>query len=400
MSLTVVGIGADGWDGLAVRSRAAIEASDVVVGGARQLGLLPDAVGAERREWTSPLREGLPALLRDADDRDVVVLASGDPFLSGVGSTVTDVLGADAIDEVLPAVSAIALARAEMRWSAERSTWVSLVGRDASRLLRYLEPGARLLVLVGDSTTATHVAAILTAAGFGESRITALSDLGSAEQSRREADARLWHGKTSPLTVLAILCDGPGPWWSRTAGLPDDAFEHDGQLTKRDVRASALARLAPRTGEMLWDVGAGAGAVAIEWMRAHPRNLAVAIERDPDRAGRIRRNAERLGVPELQVVEGAAPQALAGLARPDAVFVGGGATGEGVLDACWEALIPAGRLVAHGVTMQTETLLAARHERHEESELTRISVQRAEPIGEFTGWTPARTVTQWAATKR
>lgn len=400
MSLTVVGIGADGWDGLATRSRAAVEAADVVIGGARHLELLPAAVKAEQREWTSPLRDGLPELLHDVEGRTVVVLASGDPFLSGVGTTLTDVLGPAAIDEVLPAVSSLALARAEMRWSAERTTWVSLVGRDASRLLRYLEPGARLLVLVGDGTAATHVAAILTAAGFGESRITALSDLGSPEQSHREADARLWHGKTPPLTVLAIACDGPGPWWSRTAGLPDTAFEHDGQLTKRDVRASALARLAPRAGELLWDVGSGSGAVAIEWMRAHPRNLAVAIERDPDRAARIHRNAERLGVPELQVVEGVAPEALAGLDRPDAVFVGGGATGEGVLDACWEALIPAGRLVAHGVTVQTETLLASRNEQHEESELIRIGVQRAEPIGGFTGWTPARTVTQWAATKR
>ncbi len=400
MTVTVVGIGADGWDGLAPKARAALERADLVVGSPRQLGLLPPSIGAEQRELPSPLRAGLGSWADDLSSRAAVVLASGDPFLSGIGSTLLDVLGPEAIEDVQPAVSSVTLARAAMRWSAESTSWVSLVGRDAYRLLRHLEPGARLLVLVSDTTTATHVAAILTAAGFGESRITALSDLGSADESRRDAFARMWHGKTPPLTVLAIECDGPGPWWSRTAGLDDDAFENDGQLTKRDVRASALARLAPRAGELLWDVGAGAGSVAIEWLRAHPRNRAIAIERHPDRAARIRRNAERLGVPELEIVEGTAPEVLDGLARPDAVFVGGGATREGVLDAAWEALVPSGRFVAHGVTLETEALLASWHGRHEDGELTRISIEHAEPIGGFTGWTPARAVTQWSATKR
>lgn len=400
MTVTVVGIGADGWDGLSPRARTAVERAELVLGSPRQLGLLPSGIEAEQRELPSPLREGLASFAQEAGSRPAVVLASGDPFLSGIGSTLLDVLGADAIEDVVPAVSSVTLARAAMRWAAESTSWVSLVGRDAYRLLRHLEPGARLLVLVSDTTTATHVAAILTAAGFGESRITALSDLGSAEESRRDALARMWHGKTPPLTVLAIECDGPGPWWSRTAGLDDDAFENDGQLTKRDVRASALARLAPRAGELLWDVGAGAGSVAIEWMRAHPRNRAVAIERHPERAARIRRNAERLGVPELEIVEGTAPEALGDLPRPDAVFVGGGATREGVLDAAWEALVPAGRFLAHGVTIETESLLASWHDRHEGGELTRISVEHAEPIGGFTGWSPSRAVTQWSAIKR
>ncbi|WP_293787050.1 precorrin-6y C5,15-methyltransferase (decarboxylating) subunit CbiE [uncultured Aeromicrobium sp.] len=400
MTLTVVGIGADGWEGLPSRAREVVIGADIVVGGARHLDLLPEEVAAQRREWPSPLREGLPGLFADLGDRRVVALASGDPFLSGIGTTLVDVLGADAIDDVIPAVSSVALARAAMRWSAEHTTWVSLVGRDAHRILRYVEPGARLLVLVADGTTATRVAAILTEEGFGESELTALSELGGPGQSRRTASARTWHGTTPNLTVLAIECRGAGRWWSRTPGLPDEAFDHDGQLTKRDIRASALARLAPRPGELLWDVGAGAGSVAIEWMRAHPRNRAVAIERDPVRAARIRRNAARLGVPELEVVEGAAPEALKDLQRPEAIFVGGAASRDGVLDACWEALVPAGRLVVHGVTVETESLLVRWHEQHEGGELTRLHVEQLEPLGAFSGWTPSRAVTQWAATRR
>lgn len=399
MTLTVVGIGADGWEGLTARGRDAVLAADVVLGGARHLELLPEDVAAERREWPSPLREGLPALLAELGDRDVVALASGDPFLSGIGSTLVDLLGPEGVHDVIPAVSSIALARAAMRWSAEHTTWVSLVGRDAHRILRYLEPGARLLVLVADGTTATRVAAILTDEGFGESELTALSELGGPHASRRSSSARTWHGTTPNLTVLAVECRGAGHWWSRTAGLPDDAFEHDGQITKRDIRASALSRLAPRPGELLWDVGAGAGSVAIEWMRAHPRNRAIAVERDPVRASRLRRNAARLGVPELEVVEGAAPDVLGGLERPEAIFVGGGASREGVLDACWDALVPAGRLVVHGVTIETETLLMRWHDRHEGGELTRLHVEHVEPIGSFRGWTPSRAVTQWAVTK-
>lgn len=400
MTLTVVGIGADGWQGLPERGRAALRSAEVVLGGARHLDLLPEDIAAERRTWPSPLRDGLPALLTDIGDQRVVALASGDPFLSGIGTTLVDVLGAEGITDVVPAVSSVALARAAMRWSAESTTWVSLVGREAHRLLRHVEPGARLLVLIGDGTSAMRVAAILTEEGFGESMITALSDLGGPDEAQHAASARTWHGKPSDLTILAIECRGGGHWWSRTPGLPDDAFEHDGQLTKRDLRASAVARLAPRPGELLWDVGAGAGSVAIEWLRSHPRNRAIAIERDPVRAARIRRNAERLGVPELRVIEGTAPGALSGLDRPEAIFVGGGASRDGVLEGCWEALVAAGRLVVHGVTLETESLLAQWHSRHDGGELTRIQVEQVEPIGDFSGWSPARAVTQWSAVKR
>lgn len=396
MVVTVVGIGADGWPGLSPAARQEVCAADLVLGGRRQLDLLPAGIAAEQRPWPSPLRPGLPALVEEVAGRRVVALASGDPLVSGIGTTLIEVLGADRV-RVLPAVSSVALARAAVGWSAESTSWVSLVGRDDHRLLRQAIPGARLLVLVGDGTAASRVAALLTSVGLAESRMVALSNLGGTDESRRESTAAQWSGDTPDLTILAVECRGSGGS-ALSAGLPDRAYEHDGQLTKRDLRTSALSRLAPRPGEHLWDVGAGAGSVGIEWLRTDPRLSAVAIERDAERAERIARNAARLGVPELRVVAAAAPGAFDGLAAPDAVFVGGGATIDGVIDGCWAALRPGGRLVVHGVTLETEALLASWRGR-EGGELTRITVEHAEPIGAFTGWRPTRTVTQWAVVK-
>jgi precorrin-6Y C5,15-methyltransferase (decarboxylating) len=181
-------------------------------------------------------------------------------------------------------------------------------------------------------------------------------------------------------------------------GLPDDAFEHDGQITKREVRALALAALAPVPGQLLWDVGAGSGSVGIEWMRVHPASRAIAIEPRAERRMRIARNAVALGVPGLSVVDGAAPAALAGLPRPDAVFIGGGVTVDGVAAACWEALADGGRLVANAVTIEGERVLADWQGRVGGT-LTRLSIERAGPLGGFTAWRPALPVTQWAARK-
>jgi precorrin-6Y C5,15-methyltransferase (decarboxylating) len=284
-----------------------------------------------------------------------------------------------------------------MAWSAESCSVVTLVGRDPHLVVRELAPRRRILALSSDETTPVILARLLTDIGYGESRLTVLSDLGMATESRIDGVASAWAAASSRLNIVAIDCVGPhlGGW---IAGLPDDAFEHDGQLTKRDLRASALARLAPVPGEHLWDVGAGAGSVGIEWMRAHPTCTATAIEVDPGRAGRIGRNAARLGVPGLGVVQGRAPDALADLRTPDAVFVGGGATRPGVVEACLAALRPGGRLVVHGVTLETEQLVGTLYREHG-GELTRIAVETAAPIGTFTGWTPARAVTQWAFTK-
>lgn len=398
--LVVIGIGADGWAGLGETERGILTSAGVVIGGARHLGMLPDVPGQERRTWPSPLREGFPALLARYAGTRVAVLASGDPLVSGIGSTLIELLGPGRV-AILPAISSVVLARARLRWPAESHAVVSVVGRDVSLVRRELAPRRRILVLSSDEHTPRQVAELLVEAGYGESAITVLGDLGGPQESVRDfGQARLLTtGQLAfpRLNIVAVECTGPrlGGW---VAGLPDDAFEHDGQLTKRDLRAAALARLAPVPGEHLWDVGAGAGSIAIEWMRAHPGCTASAVEAAPERAARIARNASRLGVPGLAVVTGRAPAALAGLPAPDAVFVGGGATSPGVLNACLAALPPGGRLVVHGVTLQTEQLLAGRYLEHG-GELTRIAVETAAPVGSFTGWTPARAVTQWAYTR-
>jgi precorrin-6Y C5,15-methyltransferase (decarboxylating) len=329
----------------------------------------------------------------------VVALASGDPLVSGIATTLIELLGRDRVD-VVPAVSSVSLARAAMRWPAESCSVVSLVGRDVSLLRRELAPGRRVLVLSSDERTPGQVARLLVDSGYGDSALTVLGDLGGASQvsaSFGRASVLTDRGFDFPrLNIVALECVGPnvGGW---AAGLPDDAFEHDGQLTKRDLRASALARLSPTPGEHLWDIGAGAGSVGIEWMRAHPSCTTTAVEANAERAARIGRNAAHLGVPGLVVVHGRAPDALAGLRAPDAIFVGGGATRAGVIDACLTALRPGGRVVVHGVTLETEHLLAQLYGEHG-GELTRIAVETAAPIGGFTGWTPARAVTQWALT--
>ena len=399
--IVVVGIGADGWPGLPTHSRAEIAAADVVVGGRRHLDLLAAAdvaadveVSPQLLPLPSPLREGLAELVARYDGQRVVVLGSGDPMVSGIGTTLVELLGTDAVT-VHPAVSSVALARARMGWSAESCDVVTLVGRDVEGVRRYLSPGRRLVVLSSDATTPSALARILTEAGLGASRLTVLSDLGSAGEARVDTTAAAWSGAAPALNLVCLVVLG-GP--AMAFGLPDDAFEHDGQLTKRDLRVSALSRLAPVPGQLLWDVGAGAGSVAIEWLRADPRNRAVAVEADPARAERIGRNARALGVPSLAVVPGRAPAALAGLPAPDAVFVGGGATAPGALDRCWEALATGGRLVVHAVTLETERVVIDACARWG-GELTRISVEHAAPIGTFTGWTPARAVVQWAATK-
>jgi precorrin-6Y C5,15-methyltransferase (decarboxylating) len=391
-SLHVIGIGADGWDGLSVASRARIAEAAVVLGGARHLDLLPAEVSGRRVPWPSPLRAGLPALLASLGDGPVVALASGDPLVSGIGTTLLELLPGRVT--ITPAVSSVALARAEMGWPAESCAVVSVVGRDVALVARELAPGRRILVLSSDEHTPVALAALLTSHGYGSARLTVLSDLGSPAFARATCEASECRGPFPRLNIVAVEVRGPsGHGW--TAGLPDDAFEHDGQLTKRDLRTSALARLAPTPGEHLWDVGAGAGSVGIEWMRAHPACTTTAIEADPERAARIARNARALGVPGLEVVHGRAPGALAGLRPPDAIFVGGGASRPGVAEACLEALRPGGRLVVHGVTLETEQLLAALHREHG-GELSRISVEQLDAIGTFHGWAPLRTVTQWA----
>ncbi|NSC22996.1 precorrin-6y C5,15-methyltransferase (decarboxylating) subunit CbiE [Streptomyces albus subsp. chlorinus] len=397
--LVVVGIGADGWAGLPESSREELRRAEVIVGGGRQLALLPEECAAARVPWPSPLRPAVPGLLAAHAGRRVAVLASGDPFFHGIGRTLVEALGA--VPRALPHPSSAGYACARLGWAQEECEVVSVVGRPAARIAAVLHHGRRLLVLSAGAHTPAEVAALLRDRGFGASRMRVLEQLGGDGERAYEGTADDWpHPPGDPLNVVAIECaaDPDGLRLGAVPGLPDEAYEHDGQLTKRHVRAATLAALAPAPGELLWDVGGGAGSVAVEWLRTHPACRAVTVERDGARAARIVRNAGRLGVPGLHVVTGTAPAALAGLPAPDAVFIGGGLTAPGLLDACWEALPPGGRLVANTVTLESEALLVDRYRRHG-GDLVRLAVAHGVPVGGFTGWRQAMPVTQWAVRK-
>jgi precorrin-6Y C5,15-methyltransferase (decarboxylating) len=398
--VTVVGIGADGWPGLGATAREALRAADAVVGGGRQLDLLPAELTAERIAWPSPLRPAVAALFAGLAGRRVAVLASGDPMFYGIGRTLTEELGAERL-RVLPHPSSVSLACARLGWPVEETAVVSLVGRDPAGLLGALYDGRRLLVLSADASTPALVAALLTEHGYGPSRLRVLERLGAGDERRLDGTAADWaHPAGANLNLVAVDCRAAGstPRRAVTPGLADELFEHDGQLTKRHVRAATLAALAPAPGELLWDIGGGSGSIGIEWLRAHPGCQAVSVEKSEARAARIERNARALGVPRLRVVTGPAPAALAELPTPDAVFIGGGLTAPGLLEACWAALPVGGRLVANTVTLESEALLAEWYRRHG-GELVRLAVAHAVPVGGFTGWRQAMPVTQWSVVK-
>jgi precorrin-6Y C5,15-methyltransferase (decarboxylating) len=394
--IEVVGLSARGWDDLPERLRGLIRDADVLLGSPRQLDLIPHFAAQQRLAYPSPLRQGLPTLLGEVSGRRVVALASGDPLLAGIGSTLVEMLGAAAV-RVHPAVSSAALARARMGWPEESTQLVRLRGGDLDVLRRFLFPERRLIILSRDADTPAAVAQLFVAEGYGDSMMTVLGDLGGDNESRTESIARDWQGQAPALNVVCVACAGARRAASLAPGLPDEAFDHDGQLTKRDLRASALARLMPCPGELLWDVGAGAGSVAIEWLRSEPGCRAIAIDHNLDRCKRIRRNAEALGAPSLDVLHAEVPDALASLPRPDAIFVGGGATRE-TLELSWSALRPGGRLVVHAVTLETETIMIECWKRRG-GELSRHSMEHLEPIGRYHGWRPARAVVQWSVVK-
>ncbi|MER7517106.1 precorrin-6y C5,15-methyltransferase (decarboxylating) subunit CbiE [Streptomyces sp. NPDC126499] len=402
--VSVVGIGADGWDGLPEASRRTLRAAEVLIGGPRQLDLLPAAdCPGTRVAWPSPLRPAVPGLLAAHEGRRVAVLASGDPFFYGIGRTLTEALGPDrrAALHVQPHPSSVSYACARLGWPLEATETLSLVARPLDALTAALHDGRRLLLLGEGPDSPAKVAALLRTRGWGGTRIRVLEQLGGPRERLLDGTAADWpHERADALHVLALDCvRDPGTLrLGTTPGLPDEAYEHDGQLTKRYVRAATLAALAPAPGELLWDVGGGSGSIGVEWMRAHRACRAVAVEKSPERAARIARNAAALGVPGLKVVTGAAPEALAGLEAPDAIFIGGGLTVPGLLDACWDALPAGGRLVANTVTLESEALLAARHRRHG-GELIRLAVAAAVPVGGFTGWRQAMPVTQWSVIK-
>ncbi len=395
--LTIVGIGDDGFAGLGRSARRALLDAQLVIGAQRHLDMLPARLAAAREAWPSPFDLGGLIARRDTP---VCVLASGDPMLFGVGATLARQLSPGEW-RVLPAPSSLSLAAARLGWPLQDVGAVSLVGRPLASLARHLLPGRRLLVLSADGRTPASIAAELTARGFGPTRISVFEHLGGPLERRIDGLAQDFSvAETDALNLVALDCRAlpDAPRRALTPGLPDDAYRHDGQLTKRDMRALTLARLAPAPDELMWDVGAGCGSIGIEWMRAHPSCQAIAIEAHAERQRFIEHNRDALGVPGLQLVAGRAPDALVGLAAPDAIFIGGGVTAGGVLDACWARLKPGGRLVANAVTLQGEIALAAWRDVHGGT-LTRVSLAQAEPLGRFDTWRHALPVTLYEAHK-
>jgi precorrin-6B C5,15-methyltransferase / cobalt-precorrin-6B C5,C15-methyltransferase len=395
--LTVVGIGEDGFKGLGKNARHALLRASRIIGGQRQLDLLPACIRGERQLWPSPFSLEPVLALRG---EPVCVLASGDPMFFGVGASLARQLSSDEM-LILPAPSSCSLAAARMGWPLQDVVTLSVVARPIAALNAQMFSGVRMLVLSNDGQSPAAIAMLLRERGFGASRLTVLEHLGGAAERRIEGVANDWSDPAvADLNLIAIECiaEPNTPRLSRLAGLPDSAFKHDGQLTKRDVRAMTLARLAPIPGELLWDVGAGSGSIGIEWMRAHPGCRALAIEADEGRQLLIEHNRDALGVPGLQLIRGSAPQALDGLERPDAIFIGGGVTREGVLDTCWAQLKPGGRLIANAVTLQSEMTLMAWREQHG-GELTRIHIAQAQPLGDFDTWRQALPITLLDMTK-
>ncbi|MFC9556504.1 precorrin-6y C5,15-methyltransferase (decarboxylating) subunit CbiE [Rhodococcus sp. NPDC056960] len=401
--IVVVGIGADGWDGLAPSARREIVGADVVMGSARQLALLPD-LAAQWVTWPSPLVPALPGLFEQHHGRRVCVLASGDPMFHGIGVTLVDLLGAERV-RVIPHPSSATLACARLGWAAHDTPVVSLVNRPVDTLLPALGDQTRLLVLSRDEHTPAAVADLLTERGFGPSRLSVLGEVGGPGESRLDGTASGWSHDPGPrLNVIAIECraDAEASRLTRMPGLPDAAFTGDGQMTKHEIRALTLCALAPAAGELLWDVGGGSGTVAIEWMRTHPRCRAVTFERNAARVDQIETNATALGVPSLAVF-GDAPAAFGDVpsasSTPDAIFVGGGVTQDGLLDECWSRLRVGGRLVVNAVTAESEALLLRWFSRCG-GQLRKFQVYRGEPLGGFTAWRPQLPVAQWSVTKQ
>ena len=396
--LTVIGIGDDGLAGLPPATRALIETAEIIVGGGRHLAMVPETA-AKRLPWKQPFADSIAAMAAHRGRR-VVVLASGDPMWYGAGAILARHFAREEM-AVLPHPGAFSLAAARLGWPLADCTTISLHARPLDALRLHLAEGRRVLILSEDGDTPRAVAQLLTEGGWGPSQLTVLEHVGGESENAVASTARDWGGReAADLNIIALECRArPGlRGLPRLAGLPDDAFEHDGQLTKREIRAATLAALAPLPGETLWDVGAGCGSVAIEWLRADDNLSAVAIERDPARVAMIARNAAALGVPGLRIVNGVAPQALSGLPAPDAIFVGGGIGEPDLLPALWQALRPGGRLVANVISVEGERAVLDAQARHGGS-LTRLAVSRAEPLGSRNAWRPLIAVTQWAAVK-
>lgn len=395
--LHVVGIGEDGMDGLMPATRAVVEAAEIIIGGDRHHELA-GAVGAERVAWPSPF-DALIDRLKSFKGRRVVVLATGDPLWFSVGARIGRSIPASEI-VYHPQLSAFQLASARMGWSMADVETLTVHGRPVEQMIAFIQPQARLLILTTGSETPGQIARFLTERGFGQSPMTVLANMGGEDEARFDGLAESWDHEVPPFNTLAVDCVAApdAALIPRVPGLDDSLFVSDGTMTKRELRAATLAKLMPMRGALLWDIGAGSGSVAIEWMRAARYANAIGIEPRADRRAMAAANALALGTPRLRLIEGEAPAALDGLPAPDAIFIGGGLSAE-VFEAAWAALRPLGRLVANAVTLESEAALIALHATHG-GELVRISVARAAPVGRLTGWKPAMPVTQWSLIKR
>jgi precorrin-6Y C5,15-methyltransferase (decarboxylating) len=395
--LDIIGMGDDGPDSLLPAARARLNAAEVVVASPRLHALCP-ALPGERVSWPSPF-DALIGRLRGLRGRAVAVLATGDPLWFSVGARIGQELDPAEI-RYHPQLSAFQLACARLGWPLADVETLTVHGRAPERILPFVAPGTRLLVLTSGPEAPTQIARLLTDRGYGPSVLTVLAHLGGQSESRISGLASGWRREVPAFHVLAVECvgDSGAQIISRAPGLPDDLFHHDGKITKREVRAVTLAKLMPQRGALLWDVGAGCGSIGIEWMRAACDARAIGIDPREDRRDMAMENALALGVPGFDMVLGRAPEAFGGLPAPDAVFLGGGLS-HAAADAALGALKPLGRLVANAVTLQSEAVLLALHDRLG-GELTRLSVARARPVGGMTGWGPMMPVTQWSLLKR
>ena len=397
--LSVVGIGEDGVTGLGDQAKSLISKAETVFGGRRHLELASSLINGEPKPWPIPFDTAMTAV-RERRGAPVCVLASGDPFMHGVGATLAKHIPPQEM-RVVPNTSAFSLAVSRLGWSLPDVETISLHGRATAHIRPYLHHGQRILALTSDAAGPGELAKYLTTLGFGQSSVWVLEALGGGAERISQCRAKDFNLQSvNPLNLVAIDVDGCATPATvpLTPGLGDDQFDHDGQITKRETRALTLAALAPHRGQLLWDIGAGSGSIAIEWMLRHPSLRAIAIEENQERAQRISSNASTLGVPELKVVAGRAPKAIAGLDRPDAIFIGGGGSDPGVMDSAIANLRPGGRLVANAVTLQMESVLAEQYARLGGS-LVRLALSRAAPVGTMTGWRPAMPVTQWSWTK-